>query len=284
MSWTFNRSTWIWKTAAVVCSDAETDRFIAFARRNSINRVYVHVDPDISHTHWAAFMVKCASIVSVDALMGDPAWIKDPQTHQSLQVRLDWVREYQHQYAHDERFSIQGLHLDIEPWQLDDWHGPRQHDLVRQWIKCVQDLKSWAFAQRPSLPVVADLPFWLHTLQFPGTGERLDLVMMRNLDGAVFMTYRNSPQNLVSIASEALMAGWRCQKRREDVYLAVETVPSEEGNHISYHGMTNDRLKTDLDCLEHGHGLKERLNHELWYGGLAIHEYHTWAAMEREFS
>lgn len=277
---TFNRSTWIWKTAEVICIDVETDRFVAFAQRNNINRVYIHINPDIPHKHLASFIAKCASSISFEALIGDPAWIKDPQSHQSLQLRLCWIREYQHQYARDVRFSLQGMHLDIEPWQLEDWRGPCHLDLVRQWVKCVQDLRDWAHAQQPPLLIVADLPFWMHTLQFPDTKERLDLVMMRILDGAVFMTYRNSPESLVSIASEALMAGWKCQKRRENIYLAVETVPSEEGNHISYHGMSNDRLNFDLSCLENGRGLKERLGHELWYGGLAVHEYHAWAAME----
>lgn len=275
-----NRSTWIWKTSDVICNDFETDQFVAFAQQNGINRVYVHINPDIAYQHLATFIGKCAGGISVEALMGDPAWIKDPQAHQSLRLRLGWVEEYQRQHAHNMQLQLRGVHFDIEPWQLDDWRGPSQPDLIRQWIGCLRGLRDWAHAQQPPLPVAADLPFWLHTLLCPDSKERLDLVMMRTLDGAVFMTYRNNPQVLVGIASDALLAGWSCQKRMENIYLAVETLPSGEGTHISYHDMHKHRLQSDLECLESGRGLKERKSHELWFGGLAVHDYHTWIAMK----
>lgn len=280
MSRTLNRSTWIWKTSEVICHDFETRQFIAFAQHNHVNRVYVHINPDLAHHHLSNFIGKCAGTIAVEALMGDPAWIKDPQSHQSLRLRLDWVEEYQRQHAHDIQLLLQGVHFDIEPWQLEEWRGPSHSDLIRQWISCIRGLRDWAHAQQPSLPVAADLPFWLHTLSCPDSKESLDLVMMRALDGAVFMTYRNNPQVLADIASDALLAGWSCRKKIEDIYLAVETLPSEEGTHISYHGMQKHRLQSDLACLESGRGLKQRQVYETWFGGLAVHDYHTWVAME----
>ncbi|KAF1979612.1 hypothetical protein BU23DRAFT_548821 [Bimuria novae-zelandiae CBS 107.79] len=280
MSHVCNRATWIWKTAEVICDAGQIDQFVGFAQRNGINRVYVHINPDVPHQDLANFISNCAGSIAVEALMGDPAWIRNPETHQSLQLRLRWVEDFQRRYAHDARLLIQGLHLDIEPWQLDEWRGPSQPEVIRQWIGCVQVLKSWADAQLPPLPVTADLPFWLHTLLYPDNKQRLDLVMMSILDGAVFMTYRNTPQGLIDIASEALQSGWECRKRREMVYLAVETVPSEEGSHISYHGMRAGKLHSDIGCLESGHGLRRRRDHETWFGGLAVHDYHTWVAME----
>lgn len=280
MSQTLNRATWIWKTAEVICDNDQTNHFVAFAQQHKINRVYVHIDPDILHQHLANFIAKCTRDIAVEALLGDPAWIRNPQAHQSLQRRLQWVEEYQRQHANHAQLLLQGLHLDIEPWQLDEWRGSSQPDLIRQWLSCIQGLKSWADTQQPPLLVAADLPFWLHTLHHPDNNERLDLAMMAVLDGGVFMTYRNSPQGLADIASEALMASWKCQKRKENIYLAVETVPSGEGAHISYHGMGSRRLHSDLNCLESGYGLRKRQDHEVWYGGLAVHDYHAWVAME----
>lgn len=279
-----NRSTWIWKTEEILCNDDQVDQFVAFAQQHSINRVYIHVNPDVPHHFFANFIEKCnASVpsgVAVEALMGDPAWIHSPQDHQSLALRLEWVEYYQRQYADDAKLLLQGLHLDIEPWQMDGWHGPDQPDFIRQWLSCFQHLKSWAIAQEPPLPLAADLPFWLHTLQHPDSGERLDVAMMNVLDGAVFMTYRNSPQGLTDIASDALGACFTCQKNREGIYLAIETVPTEEGSHISYHGLGGRKIKEDLGCLEGGHGLRRREHHEMWFGGLAVHDYHTWVQME----
>lgn len=283
MAQRLGRATWIWKTEEVICNDGQIDQFAAFARRHGINRVYIHVNPDITHEALANFISKCnasgAGHMAVEALMGDPAWINDPQAHQSLQLRLDWIKDYQRRYAHTP-VMLQGLHLDIEPWQLNEWHGPEKRSIIRKWTSCIQYFKSWANAQDPPLQVAADLPFWLHTIQHPDNGERLDTVMMSLLDGAVFMTYRNDPQTLMDIARDALAAGWSCGKRKEGVYLAVETVPSEEGKHISYHGLGGRRLWEDLCCLEGGQGLRKREPHEMWFGGLAVHDYHTWAQMK----
>jgi hypothetical protein len=281
MSLNVNRATWIWKTGDIISDEGQTDQFVAFAQRNRINRVHVHINPDLPHQDLAAFIGKCNSStipggIVVEALMGDAGWIQNPH-HQSVTTRLRWVEEYQRVYAH---LPIRGLHLDIEPWQLPTWHGADQPEHIRQWVGCLQGFKSWAAAQQPPLPVAADLPFWLHTLQYPGTTDRLDVVMMTVLDGATFMTYRNTPQVLMDVAGAALEAGWRCRRRREGIYLAVECVPSEEGRHISYHGMGKQRLEADLGCLEGGHGLRMRKDHELWFGGLAVHDYHTWSAME----
>jgi hypothetical protein len=279
-----NRATWIWKTEEVVGNDGQIDQFVAFAHDNGINRVYIHINPDISHQTLANFIRKCSTSssggIAVEALMGDAAWIHTPQAHESLQGRLRWVAEYQGTYANDTQVLFQGLHLDIEPWQLDGWRGLEQPSLIRKWLSCVHYLKDWAQTQHPPLPLAADLPFWLHTLQSPDNGERLDIAMMRILDGAAFMTYRNSPQGLVDIAGEALLACWKCEKRREGIYLGVETVPSEEGSHISYHDLGGRRLRGDMGCLEGGHGLRKREPHEMWYGGLAVHDYHTWLKMD----
>jgi hypothetical protein len=279
------RATWIWKTEEIVGNHDQIDQFVTFAHRNGIGRVYIHINPDISHQSMAHLIRKCSTLSSdgivVEALMGDAAWIHNPQAHESLQVRLRWVADYQARYANEAQVLLQGLHLDIEPWQLDGWRGPEQPDLIREWLSCVQYLKSWAQTQQPPLPVAADLPFWLHTLQSADSGESLDITMMEILDGATFMTYRNSPRGLMDIAGEALLACWRCEKRKEQIYLGVETVPSEEGSHISYHGMSGHKLRGDLGCLEGGHGLiKKREPHEMWYGGLAVHDYHAWLKMK----
>ncbi|OAG11526.1 uncharacterized protein CC84DRAFT_1159045 [Paraphaeosphaeria sporulosa] len=280
MTESLNRATWIWRSEEVIGSDDQIDQFVAFARKNGIKRVYIHINPDIPPQTLANFVGKCSPAgIAVEALMGDAAWIFDPKSHESLQIRLHWVAEYQNQYASEAQILLQGLHLDIEPWQLDGWRNAEQPELIRQWLGCFHYLKSWAQTQQPPLPVAADLPFWLHTLQYPDNNERLDVTIMAILDGAAFMTYRNDPQGLMDVAGEALWACSKCGKRREGIYLGVETVPSKEGQHISYHGLGIRKLQGDLGFLEGGYWLRKREPHEKHFAGLAVHDYHTWSKM-----
>lgn len=275
-----NRATWIWKTEEVIGNDDQINQFVAFANDNGIKRVYIHINPDVPHQTLANFVRKCSALgIAIEALMGDASWIFDPQSHESLRIRLRWVTDYQNQFAKDAQLALQGLHLDIEPWQLEEWRNSEQPDLIRRWLGCFRYLKDWAKTQDPPLPVAADLPFWLHTLQYPDNGERLDVAIMTHLDGAVFMTYRNDPQVLMDIASDALWACSKCGKQKDGIYLGVETVPSEEGKHISYHGLGTRKLQGDLDRLEGGHMSRKRQPHEKHFAGVAVHDYHTWSRM-----
>lgn len=109
-------ATWIWLTADIVTSGTETDKFIAFAEANTINRLYIHVDPTISSTVFQSFVAKCSSAepaITVEALMGDPSWILQTNPS-SMTDRLQWVQDYQTSVATNTALQIKGLHLDVE--------------------------------------------------------------------------------------------------------------------------------------------------------------------------
>lgn len=133
----------------------------------------------------------------------------------------------------------------------------------------MSSFKSWANAQSPPLPVAADLPFWLNTL-VDSAGKRLDLSMLDILDGAVFMTYRNTPQALMDIAQPALQAADGCGGKY--ITLAVETVQNNETPTLSYYGMGGKLLSSDLGSMD-AMAIQ-------WFGGLAVHDYHAWSVMQ----
>lgn len=121
-----------------------------------------------------------------------------------------------------------------------------------------------AMGDELDLPVVADLPFWANTIPCPGSDVTLDVWMLSTLDTANFMTYRNTPSELLSIATPALEAGVKTGK---PVWLAVETVNTEEGDQVSYYGQTLSELLEDLDEID---TLASRYTS---YAGIGIHYY-----------
>ncbi|ETS82426.1 hypothetical protein PFICI_04302 [Pestalotiopsis fici W106-1] len=254
---------------------AATEQFASFAERNGIRRVFVHIDPDLSVADFEAFVARCAAQrVDVEALMGDPGWVLNPH-HESFTGRLAWVVAYQARHKGNPAMQIRGLHLDIEPWHLPGWEANKSR-YMHSFLQVIHNYTQQAHAMTPPLPVTADLPFWLHTVPPPpgcGGDYHVD-ALLSTLDGAVFMTYRNTPAVLADIAGPALAAAARHPGKSMD--LAVETRNcDEEGRHISYHGLGLARLEADLAVIE-GRMVPWADRHRI---GVVVHDYQGWTEM-----
>jgi hypothetical protein len=116
------------------------------------------------------------------------------------------------------------------------------------------------------LPVAADLPFWANSIKCPGTSQTLDVWMLSKLNSATFMTYRNTPSNLMEIAIPILKAGVAAGK---PVWLAVETTDADQANTplISYYGKGSATLFRDLATVAAKAAAYSS------FAGIAIHDY-----------
>lgn len=131
-------------------------------------------------------------------------------------------------------------------------------------------LKVVALGKSLDLPVAHDLPFWAYTLADPSSGETMDNWMLRVLDSATFMTYRNNVDTLMSIATSALQAGIRAGK---PVWLAVETTDTDDAAVISYYGYSRSTLTSDLQEIT------AKASSYSSFVGIAVHDSDGWAAM-----
>ncbi|KAK9799969.1 hypothetical protein SCARD494_01762 [Seiridium cardinale] len=268
------RATWLWRTEEVVASKSEIDRFTKFAEENRITTVYVHINPTLSQADFEQFHTSCDHAqVDVKALMGDPGWVRDSQ-HESSQSRLKWIQDYQENYK---LLQLKGLHLDIEPWRLEDWEVNRE-TYIEHWQSLIRTLRKWTSDSARSMALTADLPFWLHTLN-TADGTQLDVAICKLLDGATFMTYRNTPEALMAIAEPALETAQNVYGRQlKQTYLAIETTRCDEGSHVSYYCMGRGKVKGDLELIEKAVSKGNGISH--WNGGIAIHDYHGWSSMD----
>jgi hypothetical protein len=258
-STTLSRATWLWQSELISDSSAVSD-FISFATTQGIARVYAGVNADISNPDWQSFISECtANGIVVDALFGNPNWILG-SGRPTLQAQLDWIEQYQGNTTSDDQ-KFTGIHMDIEPWVLDDWEASKPtftsalQSLVQQIVDFVLPL---------GLTLAADLPFWAHEID-TSDGSTLDVWMLDAIDSVTFMTYRNSVGVFMDIAAAALELARTSEK---EVWLAVEMTEQGDGHLISYFGKSGSTLTSDLEAIaEQAAGT---------VAGIAVHDYNGW--------
>ncbi|KAH8655312.1 hypothetical protein BX600DRAFT_439824 [Xylariales sp. PMI_506] len=254
------RAIWLWDSDLIQDS-TEVAQFLSFAESNDIDTVYALVDRDMGNTVFETFVEQCStSGIAVQALMGNSEWILgegDP----TLDSQLEWLEQYQGNASASAQFA--GIHVDIEPWALDDWETNEA-----TYVSTLQSLVSQVTSVGATLdlPVAADLPYWAYTISCTSTSgtTTLDSWMLNTVDSVTFMTYRNTPSELLDIATEAFEAGNTAGK---DIWLAVETVDAADAALISYYGQTLARLAEDLTTVNSSASVYSI------FAGIAIHDY-----------
>ena len=259
-------ATWLWKSE-IIADASSVAQFLSFASSHNISRVHAQVNSDIPTDIWASFISRCAtSDISVEALFGDAQWITGAGTP-SLQTTLDWIQSYQGSAADNAKFV--GLHMDIEPWNLDDY-SMKTSTYLSSWQTLITNISS--FASSLSLPLAADLPFWLNTLNSPTNSQTMDTWVLERIDSATFMTYRNSASELSSIASGPIQAA---QSLSKTVWVAVETTDlGVADNKVqSYYGQSDELLARDLATVG-----TWAAQYSL-FKGVSVHDYTGWTAL-----
>jgi hypothetical protein len=266
------RAIWLWESN-IIQDSASVATFMSTVTSpdNNIGTVHALIDRDMGNEVWQSFVAKCnASGIAVEALMGDKQWINGRVTDDgpTLQHEIDWLAQYQAKAPANAKFSA--IHLDVEPWGLDDWASKKQEH-VGSLVEIVDTVKSFAIPL--NLPVAADLPFWAHTV--PCQDTTLDTCLLPHLDSVTFMTYRNTPVELLAIAMPVLKAVHAADKGRP-VWFAVETDSKcAEAELISYSGKSAATLLSDLTTVE-----KAAMKGSNNFAGIAIHSYSDFVAME----
>ncbi|KAI1865355.1 uncharacterized protein JN550_008403 [Neoarthrinium moseri] len=252
------RATWLWQSNLIQDS-AQVDDFLSFADSNDIMTVYALIDRGMGNEVFYDFVARCnASGIVVEALMGNSQWILG-QGEPTFQSQLDWLEQYQGSADASSKFA--GIHIDVEPWGLDGWTSNKE-TYVASFQSIITQLKS--LGSSLGLPVAADLPYWADKIICPDTGKGLDVWALENLDTATFMTYRNTAEELLEVATAVLEAGNAAGK---PVWLAVETVAAAEAYLISYVGKSSANLFTDLTTI------KTTAAKYTSFAGIAIHDY-----------
>ncbi|KAF2643858.1 hypothetical protein P280DRAFT_466584 [Massarina eburnea CBS 473.64] len=261
---TSSRAIWLWDSDLIKDSTSLSTFLSDVTNPNyGISKVHALIDRDMGTSTWTNFVSKCnVSGISVSALMGDSQWILGSTTDggPTLDHELTWLKQYQASAPANAKFS--GVHLDIEPWGLDNWSS-NQATYVSTLLTLVDEVKN--VASPLNLPVAVDLPFWANTVSCQGS--TLDVCVLKHVDTTTFMTYRNTAVGLLAVATP-LLVDTVTKSSGKPVWLSVETSPNvADAGLISYAGKSVSTLMSDLQTVEN---TAKTLG---GFAGIAIHSY-----------
>ena len=243
------RGMWVW-------NQPTPKSLVAFAQARGISELFVSVPnnlPTSARLTWVKSVSKLAvpAGIRLQALGGDPGWIDDPA------AAVAW------QNAALSTGLFSGVHVDIEPWQRGDWDTD-QARVVAGYVDTYDRLRA-----ATTLPLEADVPFWLGTLS-TGDGTALDAAVLARVDKVTVMSYRDTvtgADSITDVAARTLAAGVTAGK---PVRLAVETnnlgsdpVSAKQ----TFYGSTEAAVNAALDQVDAAEsGVAS-------YAGMAVHDY-----------
>ncbi|WP_223067396.1 hypothetical protein [Paenibacillus caui] len=257
------RATWVWDASLI---RSEPREIISFVSEHHVDVIYLQISRKLEISDYQAFIkLATAKNIKIMALDGDPEWIK-PERCGQTDTLFEWLRSYQQASAKDERFSE--IHLDIEPYRLDEWNKNKSK-VIASWQSTVQYTTDQA--RSLNLPLSADLPFWLDQYRTADGKQTLSSWMIGKLDSVTIMSYRNSASGIYNAAAGELREAADLGKT---IRLAVETNRSNEGAFISFYGKDAAVMERELGRLEQLAGSYSS------FAGIAVHDYKGWKALK----
>ena len=128
-----------------------------------------------------------------------------------------------------------------------------------------------------TLPLEADIAYWLHSYDAPD-GRPLDRAVMEELNAVTVMSYRNrarGPDGITTIGKQALKTAARvgipCRLAAETMYYG-DTATERKQTFNSRNLRSMRRILRRVDRIEKGNPN---------YNGVAVHHYASWRALSR---
>jgi hypothetical protein len=259
-------ATWLWDASVIKTQPYETLSFLA---SKGVNKLYLQVDYDIDSTSYHDFIVKAnQKNIDVYALNGSPQWA-GAGNEMMYQQFINWVKQYETQYPDSGRFK--GIHLDVEPYLLDEWNTDRDA-LIKRFQDMVMNFK--AFTDSKQLVLECDIPFWYHTIDYTNStyssGNMAEWII-KNIDGITIMAYRDQADGIVGVSSTEVDYAAKYGKK---AIVAVETVNLPDTPYCTFYEEGEAVMKNELAKVIAQYG------NNTGFGGTAVHCYDTWKSMK----
>lgn len=259
-----SKAVWWWNAGSVV-TQSDREKYFTFLHENGVNELYF-----CQGTYNAATLDKMFASAEkygmrVSYLTGDASWILEGNV--GLEKAIERFLEYQN--TREKGSGFYGMHLDIEPHQLEDFFENRPYYIQRY---CDTVLKASNRIHEEGYELEIDIPFWFDSdrdtvINEKGESENVISVLSRYVDTLCIMSYRDSAEDILQISSEeiafARLSGCR-------VVCGVDTY-SLEGDHVSFKEEGKEVMNKELEKL-----LELLEDEEISGYGVAIHYLDTW--------
>jgi hypothetical protein len=263
------KGTWIWDTSIVA---TRQQQILDFAQKHQVTTIYLYIDQDsVSQQAYRSFIESAdRRRIKVEALAGDPSWTLRANQDRIRQF-IAWVNNYNAAAEPNQRF--QGLHFDIEPYLLDEWETNNRL-VLNNWMQSLRFAAKQA--KGTGLKLTLDVPFWIHKLTVPDTGEPFGSWLLSQFDCLVLMDYRNFAlgddgivRNAEAIVQEATSLG-------KEAIVAVDTGKSKESKRTTFYSLSLSAMEEQLKLAD------RQLSRYSGYKGIAVHDYANWLKLSGE--
>ncbi|GAA0134444.1 hypothetical protein YSY43_12840 [Paenibacillus sp. YSY-4.3] len=255
------KATWIWQTDMIMDGG---DQVIRFSRNEGINLIYLQINRQIPKETYEVFVKRAHEAqIAVHALGGDPRWALVEHRDDMLGL-ADWVMNYNGSVTPEGRFD--GVHLDIEPYVLNDWESEPDR-IISSWEINLKEFLGKLSGSGLELGI--DIPFWFdHFTLENGTG--LNEWLINAFDHVTVMAYRNeldSENGIISLTQDELELASKLGKK---VLIAVNTKEMPQQAYTTFHGHSKEQMEQTLQLLS------STLSSHASFAGLAIHDMRNW--------
>lgn len=244
---------WVWRLAG----HSDADAMIRAAASADIAELAISVPwsgPDEVITH--AVRAGRDAGLRVSCLGSDPRWVHRPAD------AVDWARRAVDSAPFD------GLHLDVEPWQLREWDVDRVAT-IRGYIVMLATVRA-AFTHAR---IVADVAPTLAHEEYDGRNalERA----LGSVDGVWIMAYRDRVRGPDGILEFSAAAREICARTSSPYLLGVETQPPSARVEPRHTFGDDGRAALAREVML----LHSDLTADSRFGGTAVHDWRHWAAL-----
>ncbi len=238
--------------------DKADDRYLEFAKNNGVDEIYYcdySMDKDTSK-----FVEKAKQKgMKVFALWGECEWVLDKSGFDRLMNKYE---EYQQNYP---AAAFEGVHLDVEPHQLDEFDDDRP-EIMKKYVEFV----TLVVSENEGVKFDFDIPFWAHDIvEVDGKTKPVYAHVIDNANRAFVMSYRDTAEQIVDIAKEELVYA---KNNNKTIALGVE-MTSNEGDKVSFQEESKQVLYSEISKLD------ELVDIDYV---LSVHHIKTWESLKEE--
>lgn len=246
--------TWWWH------QNVDEDKYLDFAKKNSVTEIYYYNTAFNEKT--ANFVQKANKKgIKVYVLWGDKDWVVDSTP---LKNHIQNYKEYQ---INNPDYKFEGIHLDIEPHQFEDFDETPQKR--KEYLTAFANLVYEIVDENPDIKFDFDIPAWFND-DILLNGETKPLYQhITNIANRVFvMSYRDTAKSIINFAKDELNYAKTINKK---IFLCVE-MNSSEGDKVSFKEESKKYMYRELKKLE------QELDQDF---GVSIHHIETWYKLKK---
>jgi len=244
---------WVWETTQILKSRKEMQRLQRFLVGDRVTDVFLQLptlasgspalDPARRTRNRLGRLVAAlhGEGLRVHALDGHATYARQ-ERHAEVLAGLAALAEHNRAAAPVERFD--GVHYDVEPYLLPGFNGPRQTEILRDYLELVVDLA--LAAHDAGLEISFDLPFWFDARD-EDTGRDLAVELggwralpfehvVDHADLVCLMDYRTAAWGADGIVAHAARELAYASDHGKRIMVGVETHPLPDERYLKLAG------------------------------------------------